>query len=87
MKNKNIKKIIKKGYAKIATTDSSCCISPSCCSGPNLAENIRKNIGYEEEDLKTVPEGANIGLGCGNPLALASLREGEIGRASCRERV
>jgi ubiquinone/menaquinone biosynthesis C-methylase UbiE len=34
-------------------------------------------MGYTDEDLKSVPEGANLGLGCGNPIALASLREGE----------
>jgi ubiquinone/menaquinone biosynthesis C-methylase UbiE len=38
---------------------------------------ISKSIGYTDQDLKMVPEGANLGLGCGNPLALASLREGE----------
>lgn len=77
MKDSNIKKLIKEGYAKVATTNSTCCISSSCCSGPNLAENISKNIGYKEEDIKTVPQGANLGLGCGNPLASASLKEGE----------
>ncbi|NIQ06201.1 MAG: methyltransferase domain-containing protein, partial [Candidatus Korarchaeota archaeon] len=35
-------------------------------------------LGYTEQDLKSVPEGANLGLGCGNPIALASLKEGEI---------
>jgi SAM-dependent methyltransferase len=43
-----------------------------------LAQDISKSIGYTEEELKAVPEGANLGLGCGNPVALASLREGEI---------
>jgi Methylase involved in ubiquinone/menaquinone biosynthesis len=39
---------------------------------------ISKKIGYNDEELETVPEGANLGLGCGNPVVLASLREGEI---------
>jgi SAM-dependent methyltransferase len=43
-----------------------------------LARGISKNIGYTEEELEAVPEGANLGLGCGNPVALASLKEGEI---------
>jgi ubiquinone/menaquinone biosynthesis C-methylase UbiE len=42
-----------------------------------LAQDISRNIGYTEEELKAVPEGANLGLGCGNPVALASLKEGE----------
>jgi ubiquinone/menaquinone biosynthesis C-methylase UbiE len=43
-----------------------------------MTANISKQIGYTEEDLQTVPEGANLGLGCGNPVAMASLKEGEI---------
>jgi len=77
MKESNIKKLVKKGYAKIAKTNGSCCATSSCCSGDNLAETISKNIGYKDEELKEVPEGANLGLGCGNPVALASLRQGE----------
>jgi len=42
-----------------------------------LAPDISRKIGYSEEDLKVAPQGANLGLGCGNPVALASLREGD----------
>jgi SAM-dependent methyltransferase len=49
----------------------------SCCGNTDLAQDISKNIGYTEEELESVPEGANLGLGCGNPVALASLQEGE----------
>ena len=42
------------------------------------AENISKKIGYSDADLNAVPEGANLGLGCGNPIALASLKKGEV---------
>jgi len=78
MGEKEIKKAVKEGYAKIAKQGSSCC-GPvkSCCSSTDLAQNISKSIGYTENELNAVPEGANLGLGCGNPLALASLREGE----------
>ena len=78
MKEAEIRKAVRKGYAKIAKQDSSCC-SPavSCCGSANLAQNIGRDIGYTEEELKAVPEGANLGLGCGNPVALASLKEGE----------
>jgi len=78
MKREEIKKEVRKGYAKIAKQDSSCCgpVSP-CCGSANLAQNISKSIGYTEAELKAVPVGANLGLGCGNPVALASLTEGE----------
>ncbi|MBA4320204.1 MAG: arsenite S-adenosylmethyltransferase [Flavobacterium sp.] len=78
MKKEKIKKIVKEGYGKIAKQHSPCCIpANSCCGGTDLAQDISKKIGYTEEELKAIPEGANLGLGCGNPVALASLREGE----------
>jgi ubiquinone/menaquinone biosynthesis C-methylase UbiE len=78
MKKEKIKKVVRKSYAKIAKQDSSCCAPvDSCCGSADLAEDISKKIGYSEEDIKTVPEGANLGLGCGNPVAIASLKEGE----------
>ena len=79
MEDKQIKKVVREGYAKIAKQDSSCCApANSCCGSTDLARDISKSIGYTEEELKAVPEGANLGLGCGNPVALASLKEGEI---------
>ncbi len=77
MKDNNIKKAVREGYARIAKTNGSCCPSSSCCAGANTAETISKNVGYKDEDMKAVPDGANLGLGCGNPVALASLKEGE----------
>jgi SAM-dependent methyltransferase len=61
---------VRQGYARIALKQSSCC-------GCNTSYEACKKMGYSEEDLKTVPEGANMGLGCGNPIALASLKQGE----------
>jgi SAM-dependent methyltransferase len=79
MDKEEIKKVVRDGYGKIAKQDSSCCPpAKSCCGGTDLAQDISRNIGYTEEDLKAAPEGANLGLGCGNPVALASLKEGEI---------
>ena len=73
-----IKKRVRDSYGEIAKgTKSSCCSSTSCCSGVEFAQDISKDIGYSEQDLKSVPEGANLGLGCGNPVALASLKAGE----------
>lgn len=78
MEKKNIKKVVREGYAKIAKQSESCCAPVnSCCGSSDLAGDISKKIGYTEEELKSVPEGSNLGLGCGNPVALASLKEGE----------
>ena len=78
MKKEEIKKVVREGYAKIAKQGSPCCTPvKSCCGSTDLAQDISKNIGYTEKELNAVPEGANLGLGCGNPVALASLREGE----------
>lgn len=77
MEEENIKKEVRKRYAKVAKTNGSCCVSSvSCCSAPT-DEQVSKKIGYSQKELDTVPEGANLGLGCGNPTALASLKEGE----------
>lgn len=79
MRKEDIKKVVRKGYAKIAKQDSSCCdYVSSCCGSPDLAEDVSRNIGYTEDELRAVPEGSNLGLGCGNPTAIASLKEGEI---------
>lgn len=78
LKEREIKKFVREAYAKIAKQDSSCCVSVDTSYGStDLARGISKKIGYTEEDLKSAPEVANLGLGCGNPVALTSLREGE----------
>jgi len=78
MDEKTIKEVVKEGYGKIAKQGSSCCGPANpCCGSTDQAQDISRNIGYSNEELKSVPEGANLGLGCGNPVALASLREGE----------
>jgi len=78
MKQAKIKRLVREVYAKVAEKEGSCCapVSP-CCGGTDLAQDISRKIGYTDEELATVPEGANLGLGCGNPIALASLAEGE----------
>ena len=77
MVEKDIKNIVREKYGNIAATSGSCCRSVSCCGGPAVVTEIGKKIGYDEADLSAAPEGANLGLGCGNPIALASLKEGE----------
>jgi len=75
---KDIKKIVREGYAKVARQGSSCCSSGSCCSSSNNARNISKTVGYTDDEMNAVPDGANLGLGCGNPVAIASLKEGDV---------
>jgi ubiquinone/menaquinone biosynthesis C-methylase UbiE len=79
MKEEKIRKMVREGYAKVAKKETPCCATttdPCSCSTPT-SEEISRKIGYSEKDMNSVPEGANLGLGCGNPIALASLKEGE----------
>lgn len=73
--NDKIKEMVKKGYAKIARQGISCCPSGSGCSS---AGDISKRVGYSDEEISSVPQGANLGLGCGNPVAIASLEQGDV---------
>jgi SAM-dependent methyltransferase len=78
MREEDIKKAVRDRYADIVRKTGTCCLSSaSCCGNENAVENISMGVGYRPEDLQAVPEGANLGLGCGNPVALASLQEGE----------
>jgi len=78
MREKEIKKVVREGYAKIAKQEDTCCAPINPCCGSPLPEEISRKVGYTEDDLNAVPDGANLGLGCGNPVALASLKEGEV---------
>src|SRR4030042_6517104 len=75
-----LKQLVIKTYSGIASQGSCCAIPATCCSPEikpmNLLE-IGKLIGYSEEELKIGLGEANLGLGCGNPLAIAELMEGE----------
>lgn len=76
MEREEIKEYVKKNYGKIAQTGEPC--SPSCgCGCTPSSTDMALQIGYSEEDLQKVPDAVNMGLGCGNPVALASLKEGE----------
>lgn len=75
---RDIKKYVREGYAKIAQQGGSCCPTSSCCGSTNQAQDISKAVGYSDTEMSAVPEGANLGLGCGNPVAIASLKEGDI---------
>ncbi len=73
-----IKKIVREGYAKAVNQATSCCSSSSCCGGTSQAKTISKTVGYSDAEISAVPEGANLGFGCGNPVALAFLKEGDV---------
>jgi SAM-dependent methyltransferase len=79
MEDEKAKKIVREGYAKVAKREKTCCGTQNPCGGkpPDMSEEISSRIGYSEEEIGSVPEGANMGLGCGNPVALASLKTGQ----------
>jgi len=79
LKDDEIKKQVRDRYARAAKSEASCCAPPPCgCGQPERDEDSASRlVGYSAEDLKAVPEDANLGLGCGNPTALAGLKPGE----------
>jgi arsenite methyltransferase len=76
-KNDEVKKTVKKAYSKVATNSNSCCCQCGCGTlDEQTVKKLSKSIGYSEEEMNTVPE-ANLGLGCGNPIAFSSIKEGD----------
>ena len=73
-KDKTIR-VVRDAYGKIAKGQKGCC-GGTCCT-PD-AKEFAKSIGYSEKDLKAIPAEANLALSCGNPIALADLKKGEI---------
>jgi len=69
--SKQIKKIIKKSYTNIAKSSDGC-----CCSNKKTQRQSGE-MEYSEDEMNAVPTGSNLGLGCGNPVAIASLKPGE----------
>jgi len=80
------KELVKKRYGEVAektgevpgcgTGSADLAGLMSCCGG-NAKEATSKAVGYSEEELASIPQEANLGVGCGNPLALASVQEGD----------
>lgn len=75
--SEQVKAAVRKTYGRIATEERSagCCGSTGCC-GPG-AEPTSDALGYSDEERRGAPEGADLGLGCGNPQAIAELKSGE----------
>jgi SAM-dependent methyltransferase len=75
-----IRTVVRKKYGEVAKSDSSGCCTPmsSCCSEPETSlENLGTLTGYSHKELSLAPQGSNMGLGCGNPQAIAALKPGE----------
>lgn len=73
MQKDSIRMTVRERYTQ--AVESSCC-GPTCCSGPEADRSLE--MGYSPDEMQAVPQGANLGLGCGNPQAIASLRPGEV---------
>ena len=73
----DIREMVREGYAKVAKGGCGCCGPSSCCGGADTAEQISNKVGYSSDEMEAVPDGANLGLGCGNPLAHAAIHEGD----------
>lgn len=75
--DEQVRELVRANYAAIATGNHSC-----CCSGKRSGQNdpfrLAQSVGYDAKTLDRLPEGANMGLSCGNPVAIAALREGQV---------
>ncbi|MBS7252090.1 MAG: arsenite methyltransferase [Candidatus Freyarchaeota archaeon] len=76
MEDKKIKEVVKERYSQIAKGGGSCC--PTCGTCSYDVTEQAKRIGYSKEEIERIPKEAVMGLGCGNPTALADLKEGEV---------
>jgi SAM-dependent methyltransferase len=76
-----IRDVIRKNYAEVALKGSEgggCCCSGGCCGGSSVdISEVSMRIGYTEDDINNAPLEANMGLGCGNPIAIASIQRGD----------
>src|SRR5215471_17445871 len=79
MDDGQIKEMVRARYGGIAAKASCCAPAAASCCGPETASHDKaRRMGYSEAELAAVPERANLGLGCGNPQAIAALRPGEV---------
>jgi arsenite methyltransferase len=80
MDTAQLKEMVRAQYGNIAAGTSSGSGAPSCCGGTGAATLDKKSaqMGYSAEELAAVPDGADLGLGCGNPQAVAAMKPGEV---------
>ena len=77
--SETVRQTVREAYGQIAEgTRQSCCSAKSSCCGTSSADSLARDLGYSDADLSVLPDGANLGLSCGNPGALAALRIGEV---------
>lgn len=74
--SEEIRSAVRERYARAATGSGGCC-EPSCCGGTTDADAAAVAVGYSADALESLPGEANLGLGCGNPTAFASLQPGQ----------
>lgn len=77
-RQQNLKQTIRKNYGKIALAENSegACCAPGCCSSPSPAK-AASDVGYDQKELRSVPEASVLGVGCGAPVKFADLQKGE----------
>ena len=81
MDEAQIKEMVRARYGGIANASEAGCCAPaaaSCCGPAATANDKAQRMGYSETELAAVPDGANLGLGCGNPQAIAAMQPGEV---------
>lgn len=82
VQNDEIRNAVRQTYSQVAQAQASSCCATSCCSvdpaSGTLAAIPAVILGYSAEDAASVPEGADMGVGCGNPQAIAALKPGEV---------
>lgn len=73
-----VKETIRMGYSDIAKGKSGCCSGSSSCCGSSTPDKHAEAMGYTNAELEVLPDGANMGLSCGNPTAIANLQPGQV---------
>lgn len=76
MEKDEIRQAVRESYGKVARGGGGCC-GPGVSCGSRKIVSVSQQVGYSEDEIGSVPDGANLGIGCGNPVALASLKKGE----------
>lgn len=84
LENDTVKQTVRERYGRIAEDGGSCGCAPTCCSPKEAATkdepdaaSVSRGLGYSAEETGATPKGSNLGLGCGNPQAIAALKLGE----------
>ncbi len=76
----DVREVVREGYARVAEAGQlSAATSGGCCGSSKLtADTLAEQIGYSADEIRALPEGANMGLSCGNPTAIANLKPGQV---------